>query len=83
MREALIKEMDGVRAAISEAAASHHHDLCVIAEVGFAAEESMEQKIENASHDVLDAVERVKQSQRSHKDVLLDAFLHSQSRSSN
>ena len=64
-------ELAAVKAAISDAATSHHNDLCAFVQVGISVEESIEQKIEDACFDLFDAMERLKQSQRSHKDTLL------------
>lgn len=68
------EELRAVKAAIADAAKSHHNDLRTVAQVGVTVEESMEQRIDNARLDVLDAIERLKQSQRSHKDTLLQAL---------
>jgi hypothetical protein len=67
-------EIRAVKTAVADAAKSHHLDLCTMAQVGLEVEESMEQRIEAACIEVLDAVERLKQSQRSHKDTLLRAI---------
>lgn len=67
-------EICAVRTAVTDAANSHHRDLCTMAQVGLEVEESMEQRIEASCVEVLDAVERLKQSQRSHKDTLLRAI---------
>jgi uncharacterized protein (DUF1778 family) len=60
--------------AVRAATTSHHDDLSTLAQVGLAVEESMEERIESSCTDVLDAIERLKQSQRSHKDSVLAAF---------
>ena len=69
--DALRREIDGVKAAVLEAAKSHQGDLCTMAQVGLTVEESMEQRIEATCVEILDAIERLQQSQRSHKDTLL------------
>lgn len=66
-------ELREVKSAIADAAKRHHNEICTVAQVGVTVEESMEQRIDNARLDVLDAIERLKQSQRSHKDTLLHA----------
>ncbi len=71
----LREEICAVRTAVADAAKSHHRDLCTMAQVGIEVEESMEQRIEAGCVEVLDAVERLKQSQRSHKDALLRAIV--------
>jgi DnaJ-domain-containing protein 1 len=63
-----------IKASIEQVAKNHHNDLLTVAQVAAAAEESMEQRIENACLDVLDALERLKQSQRSHKHTVLQAI---------
>lgn len=71
----LREEISAVRTSVADAAKSHHRDLCTMAQVGIEVEESMEQRIEASCVEVLDAVERLKQSQRSHKDALLRAIV--------
>ena len=63
-------EIATLRTLVQEVAKQQHEDLCTVVQVGVNVEESMEQRIEDARADVLDAIERVKQSQRSHKDTL-------------
>jgi hypothetical protein len=67
-------EIQAVKTAIREVAKSHHRHLCTLGQIGLDAQDSIEQKIEAAGLDSLDALERLKQSQRSHKDTLLEAF---------
>jgi len=69
--DALRREIDSVKDAVLEAAKSHQGDLCTMAQVGLTVEESMEQRIEATCVEILDAIERLQQSQRSHKDTLL------------
>lgn len=69
--DALRREIDGVKTAVLEAAKRHQGDLCTLAQVGVTVEESMEQRIEATGLEILDAIERLKQSQRSHKDTSL------------
>lgn len=71
----LQEEICAVRTAVADAAKSHHRDLCTMAQVGLEVEQSMEERIEASCVEVLDAVERLKQSQRSHKDALLRAIV--------
>lgn len=59
---------------VKAATKSHHDDLSTMAQVGLAVEESMEERIEVSCTEVLDAIERLKQGQRSHKDTLLSAL---------
>jgi hypothetical protein len=67
-------EIQAVKTAIREVEKSHHRDLCTLGQIGLDAQDSIEQKIGAACLDSLDALERLKQSQRSHKDTLLGAF---------
>ncbi len=71
MESGLRLELEAIKKAISQTAKSHHQDLCTMAQVGLTVEESMEQRIDESCGEVLDAIERLKQSQRSHKDTLL------------
>lgn len=70
----LREEIDAVKTAIAKVAKSQHEDLCTMAQVGLTVEESMEQRIEATRDQVLDAIERLKQSQRSHTDTFLRAI---------
>lgn len=63
-----------IRAEIALTAKGHREDLKLLAQVGLNVEELMEQRIDAASEATLDAIERLKQSQRSHKDTVLQAL---------
>jgi hypothetical protein len=76
--DALRRQIDGVKAAVLEAAKNHQGDLCTMAQVGLTVEESMEQRIEAACVEILDAIERLKQSQQSHKDTLVRVITQDQ-----
>ena len=64
-------EIQSVKNAIREVAKSHHQDLCTLGQLGLDAQDAIEEYIEAACAESLDAIERLKQSQRSHKDALL------------
>ena len=74
MEDRIRQEMLAVKMAVAEAAKSLHDDLCTMAQVGLHVEESFEQRVDDNCVDVLEAIERLKQSQRSHKDTLLLAI---------
>ena len=69
--DALRRDIDGVKAAVLEVAKRHQEDLCTMAQVGLTVEESVEQRIEATCVEILDAIERLKQSQRSHRDSVV------------
>jgi DnaJ-domain-containing protein 1 len=64
-------EIQAVKNAIREVAKSHHQDLCTLGQLGLDAQDAIEERVEAACAESLDAIERLKQSQRSHKDSLL------------
>lgn len=70
----LRNEIAGLKASIDELAKKHHQDLITLAQVGLNVEELMEERIDAACGEVLDAIARLKQAQRSHKDTLLRAI---------
>jgi len=70
----LREDILAVKTSIEQAAKDHHDDLMTVTQVGLAVEESMEQRIDDRCADVMDAIKRLKQSQRSHKDTVLRAI---------
>lgn len=73
-------EIRAVRTAISEVAKSHHRDLCTLGQIGLDAQQSVEREISSSCDDTLDAIERLKQSQRSHKESVLEVIANSDGR---
>lgn len=64
-------EIQAVKNAIREVAKSHHRDLCTLGQLGLDAQDAIEKCVAAACDDSLDAIERLKQSQRSHRDAIL------------
>lgn len=74
MEEQFRKEIQSIKSAVADAVKTLRGDLCTMAQVGLNVEESIEKRMETDWTDVLDAIERLKQSQRSHKDTVLRAI---------
>ena len=70
----LRSEIDGLTATIVQAAESLHRDLCTLGILVLDAQESIEQRTDDSCDQLLDAIERLKQSQRSHKESLQRAI---------
>jgi len=68
------QEIEAVKAAIREAAKSHHQSLATAAEVGMTAEQSMEERIEASGNQILTAIARLEKLQRSSKNAVLYAI---------
>jgi hypothetical protein len=69
-QSSLRDEIQAVKNAIREMAKSNHRDLCTLGQIGLDAQDAIEARVEAACAESLDAIERLKQSQRSHKDAL-------------
>jgi hypothetical protein len=74
IEDAIREGFAAMKSAIAGAAKDQRKDLQLFAEVGHAVEEAMEERIESACERTLDAIGRLKQSQRSHKETVLQAI---------
>ena len=68
------KDIAGIMTALREFTHEHHRDLCTIAEVGANAEQTMEQQLEEARHEVLEAITQLRRHQKSETDQILGAI---------
>jgi len=67
-------EIDQLTTTIVQLADSIHRDLCTLGILVLDAQESIEQRTDDSCEQLLDAIERLKQSQRSHKESLQRAI---------
>jgi hypothetical protein len=70
----LRQDIAAVKTAIAELATRHHHDLCAVAEVGMNVEQSIEQGLDTAYSEVLDAIAKIARLQKSETDRVLDTI---------
>jgi predicted DNA-binding protein len=66
--------IDELTTTIVQLADSHHRDLCTLGILVLDAQEAIEQRTDDSCDELLDAIERLKQSQRSHKESLQRAI---------
>ncbi|MEX2167744.1 MAG: hypothetical protein WD851_00410 [Pirellulales bacterium] len=70
----LRNDIRNVKTAIEDSDRNRQKELCQLGLVSLDVQELLEERIEAMCLDILDAIERVKQSQRSHKDTVLRAI---------
>ena len=67
-------DIRNVKTAIEDSAKNRQRELCQLGLVSLDVHELLEERIEAMCLEILDAIERLQQSQRSHKDTLLRAM---------
>jgi len=70
----LRSEIDRLTTTLMQVTDSLHGDLCTLGILVLDAQESIEQRTDDSCEQLLDAIERLKQSQRSHKESLQRAI---------
>lgn len=70
----LRNEIRSVKTTVDDSVRNRQQELCQIGLAGLDVQELLEERIESMCLDILDAIDRLQQSQRSHKDTVLRAI---------
>lgn len=70
----LRSDIRNVKTAIEDSAKNRQRELCQLGLVSLDVQDLLDERIEAMCLDILDAIERLQQSQRSHKDTVLRAI---------